>query len=716
MNEQINFNKKSQAAIFIIAGIIIALGSILFFYSAQSGKETLQSEIKIVQEQVPLEFDPVRKYANDCAYSVSVEGLKIIGKQGGYASFTDKALNKEQFSLSSNPTESEAVSFAKDSDLKIPYWWYLKSSNKCVSDCEFSAKKPDLRQTDNSIEKQLERYINLKFKDCLNNFEPFAEQGYKVSEKGKVQSDATIGSEDISVLIQYPIAAEKQGAKSDITQFSANVPLNLERLYKLAANITNLEIKHHYIEKHVLNLIVAFSGINKDKLPPMSDMTFNFGSSTSWQKTEVKNRVTGLLTSYVPLFQADETANYERNVFDTELKQRLYDSTIIPVGKDTFKDLSASFTYLDFWPAYFDLNCKGEICKPSSGSSLIPIIGLQTYRFSYDLSFPVLVELQDPGALNGQGYNFNFFLEGNIRNNKYLDVDYSLIEVKPETERSQLCDIRTSGNVAVKVLDAVAKKPIEGAQVLYSLTGESCFIGATEQDGTLNEKFPLGIGGYVNVISDGYVGKAVEFDPELSKDTTLKIELQPVYTKEIVVMKKDVIKTISGWQFDDAPKELGEKESATVTLTRAGDGSELEFSSAAGYTGQQKEKSELELAPGEYTADINLLLNDKVVIPERKKKVCSFLGLKCEEFTIPKVDFGEGASPGYEAFPAGGLKMKVTISPDDLKNSRKIVLYAVNIALADVPEQDRVVEDLEQMSRIEYYSSTYWQQLQPEFG
>jgi len=693
--------KKAQIAIFMIIALVILIGGGIFLYSTQKTQKQFEPEIKAIQEQVPVEFDPVKNYANDCAYSAAVEGLKIIGKQGGYIDI-DSA-----FVITSNPTESDAVTFARNSDLKIPYWWYLKSPNNCRGNCAFGSKRPELRQSYSSIEKQLERYIDSKFTECVNSFEPFTEQGYKITETGKAKTDVTIASEDVSVLVEYPVIAERQNTKSEMRQFSARVPLNLDKLYELATKTSNLEIKNHFLEKHVLNLIAAFSGVDRERLPPMSDMQFKFGSSTSWQKTDVKNKLTGLLASYIPLFQVDGTYNYERILFDSELKQRLYDSTIIPVANSSFSGIAVSFSYLDFWPAYFDLNCKGEICRPSSANSIIPIIGLQTYRFNYDLSFPVMVEMNDPFALNGKGYNFNFFLEGNIRNNQYMEGNFTSLDISGFSEKSQLCDVRTSGNVTVNVIDAVSKKPIDDAQVLYTLTGESCFIGPTNSQGSLAEQFPVGVGGFVNIVKEGYIGKSVEFDPQLDSDSSLNVELQPIYTKNIIVKKKNIVKTPLGWQFDDTPVDLSDKESVTITLTRIGDDNELEFSSVANYEGQQKEKSEIEIAPGNYVVSADLLLNGGIVIPEKEKSVTVFLFVK-KQYTMPKVDFGEN-------FPEGGLRLNLTISPSDIEKSDTLVFYVVSIALADVPEQQRDIEDLDQMGKLEEYSNTYQLALQPEF-
>ncbi len=709
------FTRKSQASIFMIVGILLVIGGVIFFYSTQKAQKPLEPEIKIVQEQVPVEFQPIRNYANGCAYSVGIEGLKIIGEQGGYISFSDKSLNKESFTITNNPTESDAVSFTKDSSLKIPYWWYLKSANNCRGDCAFASKRPDLRQSDNSIEKQLERYIDLKLNDCMDNFKPFTEQGFKIAEAGKIRTDVVIASDDISLLVEYPLTVERQGAKTKMTQFFVTIPVNLDKVYDLATKITNLEMKHRYMEKHALNLIVAFSGVDKEKLPPMSDMRFKFGSSTSWQKSDLKNKITGLLAAYIPLFQVDGTYNYERNVFDSGLKQRLYDSTIIPAANSSFRNLAASFTYLDFWPLYFDLNCKGDKCSPSSANSLISFFGIQEYRFNYDLSFPVLVEVKDPFALKGKGYSFNFFLEGNIRNNKPMPVDFTPLGASALSERSLLCDAKTSGNVTVNVVNAANKKPVDDAQILYTIIDESCFIGATDSAGILKEAFPVGVGGVVNVVKDSYIGKAVEFDAKAKADSSLKVELKPIYTKNLVVKKKNIAKTPQGWQFVNSPVDLSNKESALVTLTRIGDETELEQSSVANYVGGQKDPSEIEIAPGNYVADATLILDGKIVIPEKQKCVTKGIFGEKECFIIPKIDFGEKSTPGQERFPEGGLKMNLTIKPEDLEHSGTMVIYVASIDLANVPEQARTVDDVEQMSKAEEYSKIYQLALQPTF-
>ena len=56
--------KRAQTTIFMIVGLLIIIGGIIFFYSTQKISAPYEPEIKIIQENVPLEFNPVKDYAN----------------------------------------------------------------------------------------------------------------------------------------------------------------------------------------------------------------------------------------------------------------------------------------------------------------------------------------------------------------------------------------------------------------------------------------------------------------------------------------------------------------------------------------------------------------------------------------------------------------------------------------------------------------------------
>ena len=59
--------------------------------------------------------------------------------------------------------------------------------------------------------------------------------------------------------------------------------------------------------------------------------------------------------------------------------------------------------------------------------------------------------------------------------------------------------------------------------------------------------------------------------------------------------------------------------------------------------------------------------------------------------------------------------MNFTITPESISNAGTIVLYVVSIGISDIPEHERVIEDIEELNRIEEYSDSNKAALQPTF-
>ena len=702
---------KAQVSIFIIFGIVIlAAAAVVFYINTASQKEEIVPGVFISTKEIPTQLDPVSNFVTSCLDDVATRGLKLIGEHGGYIDMDNSQLAKQSFKISKDPTESDAVIFAPDSSLKIPYWWYLESSNNCEGTCKFTSKRPPLRQEENSIERQLNRYIEKNLPECINNFESLKEQGFEINQLGTIKADTKVAENDVVVVLDYSLEAKKEDITSTLDQFFVRIPVNLQKIYNLATEITNMQQKYRFLERQAMNLITSFSSVDKNKLPPVTDMRFEFGSTTSWRKSDVKNNVMQVLTSYIPLFQVDGTRNYNRDFYGSELKQRLYDSMIIPVTNQQYNDLDATFNYLDFWPLYFNINCNGEICQPESASSnLLAFIGLQRYEFVYDVSFPTLVEVFDENALNGQGYKFNFFLEANVRNNKELESEFLPLEAADISIASFLCNLenRNSADVTIKAIDAAEAKPLSDVSVTLSVAGESCYIGNTNENGTLTTKFPTGTAGaVVSLLKPDYISKSQLFDASPDRKLSVEAKLDAVKDKKIAVKKKLVEKTSRGWEFTNKISDLKENEEAFVTMTRLSPLTEEDFDAVASIKGTNEEQ--IRLAPGKYEVNINTFLREDIRIPEKKEKKRTGLFSE-EEFTIPGIEFNR-----QNPYPSGSLRMNVTITKEDLKKDT-ITFFAVSPALENVPEQQRSIEDLNQAAKIEEYSKVFAVLLTPIF-
>jgi len=707
-------NNKAQVTIFIILGLIILATAGIFIYtSTTQQKEEIAPGVFIAVQDIPTELDPISKYVSVCLEDIATKGLKLVGEHGGYVDMDNRQLNTQNFKISKDPTESEAVIFAPNSKLKIPYWWYLESNNKCEGTCSFTSKRPELRIGENSIEKQLNRFIEKELPTCLNNFNDIKEEGFEIKELSPIRADTKITVSDIVVILDYKLEVKKSDVNSNIEQFFTRIPVNLEKIYNLATDITNLQQEFRFLERQTMNLISAFASVDENKLPPITDLRFEFGSTTTWLKSDVKAKITQVLMSYIPLFQVDGSRNFNRDIYSSELQQRLYDGLIIPIADQQYSNLDVTFNYLDFWPVYFDLNCNGEICQAESASSnKLKFIGLQKYDFVYDISYPVMVEIIDKDALNNRGYRFNFFLESNVRNNKQLESNFAPLQTATLPGTTLLCNLdnRNSANVTIEVLDSVNLELLDGVSITFTIADESCYIGRTDETGSLVTKFPTGtVGAVVTLIKPDYLSESKLFDARIDRELSLQAKLDPIMDKKIIVKKKLVEKTPQGWTFTNRVSDLKLTEEAFVTLTRITSLEEEEFSTIASLTGPNE--ADVKLAPGEYEISINMFLRENLRIPEKKKKVVKgLLGLFDDtKITFPEVNFDE-----KNPYPSGGLKLNIVITKEDLTKDT-LVLYAVSPDLPNVPEDQRVISDLEQIGKIEEYSNVYASLLKPIF-
>ena len=704
--------KRGQISIFIIVGIIILLASGLVLYVRVRAQRI--EGVELIVEKIPTQLYPIKTFIEQCIDKTATDAVILIGESGGYTN-----LNEFGITHTSDPTTSQAVEFSPESSMNVAYWWYLKSSNDCSGNCEFSSEMPDLKSEmkkgsersfmDSSIEVQVDRYVNKNLNKCLNDFSDFEDQGFEVRELGKITTTTTIRQDDVLVSIDYPLEIKKGEVKSKVSQFFTTIDINLKKIHELAFMVTSDEINYHFLELNALNLISGFSDINNEKLPPMAGSKFELSSPVYWTKPDVKTKLGEILMSYVPLLQVEDTLNYQERIFDDSIKQRVYSQMVIPSYGDSYKKLGVDFRYLGWWPIYFDINTKSGIIMPESASTnLLPLdIGIQRYNFLYDISYPVVITINSPDAFYGKGYSFKFALEANIRNNEAINSSFVSLKGK-SAEASMFCDInkRNSGNIKITTADAQTNEALDNVMVYYSCGDESCFMGETkikDDKAILEIKFPICAGGVITFTKPDFLGYSEFLSTEIDKDMILPLtKLEPFVYKNIEIKKKKIVKTDDGWIFNNNAFGLSGNEQAIITLERIGKNGEEEFSAAAEYTGSQDEPSELRIVPGKYKVNIQLILNEKIVIPEEKKMLLFF-----QIATLPEIELNP--------FPAGGIVFDETIAwnTGDIANYNNIEFYSLYIDIPGIPESERKHDDIDEMNKIEEYSKNYRTSLEP---
>ncbi len=701
--------KKGQVTLFIVIGILLLAGvSIYFFQHSKAKQVDEQSYI----EDVPEELHPLNSYVQGCLVKVAEEGLNVMGQHGGY-------IYPEKFKITpgDSPITGNAVRFSPGSSLVIPYWSFIDGNDDCLEGhCKMRLAIPPLYRENEivdglSIESQLDEYVNENLKRCVGNFEAFRERGYEITEISDAKTTTGVSEDDVSFYVEFPLKVRTgSGTDLEMSKFYARLDVPLKDIYETAAEITKLEVEHSYLEKHALNLISAFSAVDEDKLPPFAESKILAGDETFWQKSKVKDNLKRVFSSYIQLLQVYGARNYEYRYFDSELWRGLYNQGMqIPVNSSV-NDIDVKFNYLPTWDIYLDMNCNGEFCGPDSIGLPIfsTLLGVQRYNFAYDISFPVMVELDQPDALSQKGYTFMFFLESNIRRN--FPINSSVPEILVDrSDVSLFCDYdqRNSGNITLKVTDSYSDKPVSGAIIGYSCGEDSCSIGKTEDDGTFVGRLPVCFEGFVSVMKKGYVSESKALSTDLGRPGELSISISGLKAINFTVKKKRYAKTGTSWQFIDQAVGLYPEESAVVYLKKIPSSvGEHEYETMSLFN---LSAEELELAPGNYSLTINTFYHGGLVIPEHKKKIDSgWLGGD-QEVTIPAITFKQD-----DSFPTGGVMLNFSISEKDM-TKEQVTFYTISPDLILAPEQDRYIEDMQFITDIETYSKAQSESIKPTF-
>ncbi len=694
--------RKGQVTLFIIIGIILLITIALVIYFVQVAEKPI--ERKAITPVVPIaEADPVTSYVLLCIKKTTIDGLDLLGSQGGYI-LPDYAQNPYA------PTEADAVSLGGKGPVS-PYWWYMQSPNKCQDKCAFETKRPELYSGRKiNIEEQLTDYVEENIAACVNNFAGLREQGYVVEEKSRPDVELIIRDNDILISLDWELEATKDKTTQDLANFAATVNVNLKEIYDLATDITNIEIEYTFLENAIKELVYSFSELDKNALPPVSDMTFETGKETFWLKSKVQKKITQMLTSYIPLLQLSGTRNFNYvpsppGVRDAEAYELMYNRQFLIPMDTPHPDLEVRFYYLDWWKPYIDLNCDGELCRPDNSllSESFFIFGIQKYNFAYDISIPVLVEITNPNALGGKGYSFKFFLEANLRNNNPFTSNTKLAAALKNLDSNLFCKAnqRTSGEINIELKDYATKEFIDDASIIYTCGDTACALGTTAQ-GIFNSKFPRCLNGLLEIKRQGYM---TIYAPLTTGDKEGKLAITMYPEKELKVNARKYLYEKEGvrkWKLDTTEfHPVDKEEELMVMITKEPGQFEDDFAAITDLSGGKE--NTITLIPGNYKITITGFLTKNIVIPKdtryiEPEKIFGLIPItKRRSYDLPPEDMIFNAE---NPFPTTMMEIDFTVTPDKLYDSEELLLTYFSLAIDKVPQDQRFIEDLDQITKI----------------
>ena len=566
--------KRGQVTIFIIAGIILLFSVALFLYFRNISIPLSEAET------LPSEYVPVQNYVQLCVETLARRAIIVMGIQGGYLQLPGK--------IAANP--SSYISIIPNGDVKLPFWYY-----------KGEARVPTITE----MQRDIGNYVSINLMGCLENFTPMSKQ-FSITPVGDITSTAMIGEEDVTIETTYPLSAKLLGGQETVSlsKFMARVPVRLRRMHQLAMDILRAENQGLLLENITVDLMALGPGDPPEGIP-FSDMAFSCGPM-KWNKRQVMDNIKNRLFYNLPRISFSNTL--------TEPPDDLYaaNNLFLKVTDKDYTDLRAGVYYSKDWDFLMNVRpSRGDVMSASYGKGnqkYLSYMCLNVYHFTYDIEYPVQVTIRDEKALEGNGYDFSFATPVTINHNEGTKANpgFSLFEA-PAGNDQGYCEHVLDRETVFYAKDALTADDVKGINISFTCVDTfRCPLGLTKPDGQvyrLRAKLPdFCTPGTIEAEGKGYIKASQDVTNVESMTIMLTPKLDFNLKIKKMAMKDNVL---------SAPKDLEEGQKAMVYLTTEAFPDFTQYKKLPLDPDSLPEDSRLELAEGDYSYHLDLLLMDE---------------------------------------------------------------------------------------------------------
>jgi len=261
-------HKKSQLTIFII--IVLLLIVIVGFFFYNNNKSKLE-EVKKSEDVNFKEIKPVKVYIEDVITRLVIDGLFLIGKQGGilyettwpackaedpsvdefhklcnqtgkynyffYPEYLEETpYSHKRVNIGLNDSRELTITRASIEPLQQPFS-YPHIGPILAKDYLYGMNQPLPEITDmvlnhkRSIEIQLNNFTATHLPAMLD-FTEFEERGYEITHQEEYpRVHVEVGEDDISIQVYYNVTVNKAGLRYELNEFFVNIDYNFRRFY-----------------------------------------------------------------------------------------------------------------------------------------------------------------------------------------------------------------------------------------------------------------------------------------------------------------------------------------------------------------------------------------------------------------------------------------------------------------------------------------------------
>ncbi|MAE42673.1 hypothetical protein CMO93_02790 [Candidatus Woesearchaeota archaeon] len=531
--------KRGQATIFMILAVIILVLGSFFFYSQRTSVKKA--------EPIAPEVVPVKNFIETCISNVAVQGIKILGLNGGYITFPEQIENDPRTYLQLGPINS----------IKNPYWWH--DGIERVPSEEF-------------IIRQIENYITSNLNTCVEDFGAFGNQ-FDIRKKGNLNVKITLNEHDVDIDINYPLELVSRLNQTTIKleNFKQTLPIRLKKIYEAAKDIMEAENRDFFLEFKTIDLITL------DKDIPTTDIEATCQQKV-WPIEKVENKLKKLLGVNIPYI----------NIIGSDFNDGIFVPN--PFGEDTYKNsyynahykwqitdknyenLKVSFDYDPRWPFQFYARpSKNGLLKSNAqkGQDILKFFCLHIWHFTYDVIYPVKVTILD-SAPNSIPYQFSFPFKVSVDHNQPNRKSFAatLLEQVDLGQQEDFCNDLANEISIYTIANATDEIDVAHVNLTFTCGVFTCDIGETEwlsfgAAAGLTKRFPYCVNGILRGNKQGYEQAQMFIQTDIPG--THFMHLKPIreFTNYEVV-KHD---------FDDptyeSPLEENEKAAITISSTKS---------------------------------------------------------------------------------------------------------------------------------------------------
>lgn len=236
--------KKTQISFFAIAGIIMLAAVITgFFVYNKIRTSKIEEEAKRTAD-LSLQAEEIEKFANDCIRKASFEGLKRLGRTGGYLEVPN------------------LINFKGTS------YWHLGQVNI----------QPVLNQT----QERLLEYVNANVPLCVDE-EKIKQLGFSV-EKGELKTSIGYGTADVTIKVNYPIKLSKEDLTKEFSEFFNTFDIRYRAIFEAATEVNEKTFDADFDEKNPLKKLDYLKNLDFElayKAPETDILTFTITDKKS---------------------------------------------------------------------------------------------------------------------------------------------------------------------------------------------------------------------------------------------------------------------------------------------------------------------------------------------------------------------------------------------------------------------------------------------------